>query len=57
MKILPTDFHGYAIRRSYDETTDTLWSSPVDAKATLWRAPLFACLGIEGRDGVAPVAK
>ena len=30
MKILPTDFDGQAIRRVYDETTDTWWFSVID---------------------------
>ena len=30
MKILPTDFDGQAIRRVYDEETETWWFSVID---------------------------
>ncbi|HRO51823.1 MAG TPA: Bro-N domain-containing protein [Alicycliphilus sp.] len=35
MKILPTQFDGHAIRRLYDETTDTWWFSVVDVVQVL----------------------
>ena len=39
MKILPTDFEGQAIRRSYDEATDTWWFSVVDLVQVLTQQP------------------
>ena len=39
MKILPTDFEGQAIRRSYDEATDTWWFSVVDVVQVLTQQP------------------
>lgn len=35
MKILPTEFEGFAIRRSYDEATETWWFSVVDVVQVL----------------------
>ena len=35
MKILPTQFDGHAIRRLYDEATDTWWFSVVDVVQVL----------------------
>jgi len=35
MKILPTEFDGQAIRRSYDEKTDTWWFSVIDVVQVL----------------------
>ena len=35
MKILPTEFDGQAIRRSYDEETDTWWFSVIDVVQVL----------------------
>ena len=41
MKILPTEFEGQAIRRSYDETTETWWFSVVDVVQVLTQQPDF----------------
>ena len=35
MKILPTDFDGHAIRRVYDEETETWWFSVIDVVQVL----------------------
>ena len=35
MKILPTDFDGQAIRRVYDESTETWWFSVIDVVQVL----------------------
>ena len=35
MKILPTDFDGHAIRRVYDEDTETWWFSVIDVVQVL----------------------
>jgi DNA-damage-inducible protein D len=39
MKILPADFEGQAIRRVYDEATDTWWFSVVDVVQVLTQQP------------------
>lgn len=35
MKILPTDFDGHAIRRVYDDETETWWFSVIDVVQVL----------------------
>ena len=37
MKTLPTQFEGQAIRRIYDEATETWWFSVIDVATTLLR--------------------
>ena len=39
MKILPAEFEGQAIRRSYDEATETWWFSVVDVVQVLTQQP------------------
>ena len=39
MKILPTQFDGHAIRRLYDEATDTWWFSVMDVVQVLTQQP------------------
>ena len=39
MKILPTDFDGQAIRRVYDESTETWWFSVIDVVQVLTQQP------------------
>lgn len=41
MKIMPTEFDGQAIRRVYDEATDTWWFSVVDVVQVLTQQPDF----------------
>ena len=39
MKILPVEFEGQAIRRVYDEPTETWWFSVVDIVQVLTQQP------------------
>jgi len=39
MKILPAQFDGHAIRRLYDEATDTWWFSVMDVVQVLTQQP------------------
>ena len=39
MKILPTQFDGQAIRRVYDESTETWWFSVIDVVQVLTQQP------------------
>ncbi len=39
MKVLPTQFDGHAIRRAYDEATETWWFSVVDVVQVLTQQP------------------
>ena len=39
MKVLPTQFDGHAIRRVYDEATETWWFSVVDVVQVLTQQP------------------
>jgi DNA-damage-inducible protein D len=39
MKILPTEFDGQAIRRVYDESTETWWFSVIDVVQVLTQQP------------------
>lgn len=39
MQILPTEFDGQAIRRVYDESTETWWFSVIDVVQVLTQQP------------------